>query len=175
MVYIYEYIWLDHKNGYRTKTKVTENHIFLQHNPGFWNFDGSSTEQADGHDSEVYIKPVRMCRDPFRKDMDNAFLVLCDNWLPSGEPHPDNTREKARKIFENEKVKNEETMFGIEQEFFFTNGKTPLGMKRISRADMAVNTCVGESGPQGPYYCGVGAGRVFGRKVAEEILRNALY
>ena len=76
MVYIYEYIWLDHKNGYRTKTKVAESHIFLQHNPGFWNFDGSSTEQADGHDSEVYIKPVRMCRDPFRKDMDNAFLVL---------------------------------------------------------------------------------------------------
>ena len=170
MVYIYEYIWLDHKNGYRTKTKVTNSHIFLQHNPGFWNFDGSSTEQADGHDSEVYIKPVRMCRDPFRKDMDNAFLVLCDNWLPSGEPHPDNTREKARKIFENEKVKNEETMFGIEQEFFFTNGKTPLGMMRERNGVM-----VGESGPQGPYYCGVGAGRVFGRRVAEEILRNALY
>ena len=30
MVYIYEYIWLDHKNGFRTKTKVTkEKFLFL--------------------------------------------------------------------------------------------------------------------------------------------------
>ena len=32
-----------------------------------WNYDGSSTEQASGHDSEVYIKPVYMVRDPFRR------------------------------------------------------------------------------------------------------------
>ena len=61
MVYVYEYIWLDHKNGYRTKTKVTESS-----EPEIWNYDGSSTEQANGYDSEVYIKPVRICRDPFR-------------------------------------------------------------------------------------------------------------
>ena len=28
-----------------------------------WNYDGSSTEQADGSDSEVYIKPVSMYKD----------------------------------------------------------------------------------------------------------------
>ena len=164
MVYIYEYIWLDHKNGYRTKTKVTSSS-----EPGLWNYDGSSTEQADGGDSEVYIRPVRMCKDPFRKDMNNAFLVLCDTWLPNGNPHPDNTREKAKKIFD--KVKDKETMFGIEQEFFFTDPKTklPLGMRKDNEGKVS-----GEF-PQGPYYCGVGAGRVYGRALAEHILRHAVY
>jgi len=36
-----------------------------------WNFDGSSTEQAIGLDSEVYIKPVYMVRYPFRRDRDS--------------------------------------------------------------------------------------------------------
>ena len=31
-----------------------------------WNYDGSSTEQAPGSDSEVLIKPVAMFNDPFR-------------------------------------------------------------------------------------------------------------
>ena len=42
-------------------------------------------------DSEVYIKPVYMVRDPFRREKD-SWLVLCDTWLPNGNPHPDNTR-----------------------------------------------------------------------------------
>ena len=171
MVFIYEYIWLDHKNGFRTKTKVTKERKQLHHNPGFWNFDGSSTEQATGNDSEVYIKPVRMYKDPFRKNLKNTYLVLCDTWLPNGNPHPDNTREKAKLVFENKFVKQEETMFGIEQEFFFTNrhDKLPLGMKQN------VNGIVYAEYEQGPYYCGVGTNRVYGRKTAEKILENALY
>ena len=170
MVFIYEYIWLDHKNGFRTKTKVTKERKQLHHNPGFWNFDGSSTEQATGNDSEVYIKPVRMYKDPFRKNLKNTYLVLCDTWLPNGNPHPDNTREKAKLIFENKFVKQEETMFGIEQEFFFTNrhDKLPLGMKKVGGRVYAEYS-------QGPYYCGVGTNRVYGRKTAEKILENALY
>ena len=171
MVYIYEYIWLDHKNGFRTKTKVTKERQELHHNPGFWNFDGSSTEQANGNDSEVYIKPVRMYKDPFRKHLQNSYLVLCDTWLPDGNPHPDNTREAARLIFENKFVKQEEPMFGIEQEFFFTNrhDKLPLGMKKN------VNGSVYAEYSQGPYYCGVGTNRAYGRNTAEKILENALY
>ena len=170
MVYIYEYIWLDHKNGFRTKTKVTKERQELHHNPGFWNFDGSSTEQANGNDSEVYIKPVRMYKDPFRKNLENTYLVLCDTWLPNGNPHPDNTREKAKLVFENKFVKQEDTMFGIEQEFFFTNrhDKLPLGMKKMSGRVYAEYS-------QGPYYCGVGTNRVYGRKTAEKILENALH
>ena len=47
--------------------------------------------QATGEDSEVYIKPVALYKDPFRVDLD-GYLVLCDTWLPSEVKHPDNTR-----------------------------------------------------------------------------------
>ncbi len=33
-----------------------------------WNFDGSSTGQAPGNDSEILLRPVAMFRDPFRRD-----------------------------------------------------------------------------------------------------------
>ena len=31
-----------------------------------WNFDGSSTNQAEGHDSDVYLRPAAVFKDPFR-------------------------------------------------------------------------------------------------------------
>ena len=31
-----------------------------------WNYDGSSTGQAPGHDSEVLLRPAAIFRDPFR-------------------------------------------------------------------------------------------------------------
>jgi len=170
MYTIYEYIWLDHDNNFRSKTKV-ENILKTIDDiiPGFWNYDGSSTSQANGNDSEVYIKPCSIYPDPFRPNGSN-YLVLCDTWLPNNEPHPDNNRVKAKKIFDKEEVKEEQPMFGIEQEFFFYDlkSKLPLGLFKK-------NTDIeGFLGPQGPYYCGVGAGKVFGRKIAEKVLENAL-
>ena len=166
MKVVLEYIWQDHNGGFRSKTKVTDMDEVTLDKLSMWNYDGSSTEQADGSDSEVYIKPVSMYKDPFRKNLENSYLVLCDTWLPNGNPHPDNTRETARKLFENETVVNEKPMFGIEQEFFFTSTTTnrPLGFPASGYPE-----------PQGPYYCGVGAGNVHGRSVAENVLSNAIY
>jgi len=50
-------------------------------------------------------------------------------------------------------------IYGIEQEYTFMrlNGR-PFGFPETD----------GEPGPQGPYYCGVGAGRVMGRDIIEE-------
>jgi glutamine synthetase len=50
-------------------------------------------------------------------------------------------------------------IYGIEQEYTMMrmNGR-PLGFPETT----------GEPGPQGPYYCGVGAGRVIGRPIIEE-------
>ena len=56
-------------------------------------------------------------------------------------------------------------MFGIEQEFFMDNKtKMPLGFQLD-----------GKTPKQGQYYCGVGAGNCFGRNIAENVLKNALY
>lgn len=51
-----------------------------------WNFDGSSTYQAEGSNSDMYLVPVRMFRDPFTLDPNK--LVICEvlkyNRLPAG-------------------------------------------------------------------------------------------
>jgi glutamine synthetase len=53
-----------------------------------WNYDGSSTGQAPGDDSEVYLVPRAMYKDPFRGG-DNI-LVMCDCYEPP-KVKPDGT------------------------------------------------------------------------------------
>jgi len=52
-----------------------------------WNFDGSSTGQAEGSNSDVYLYPVALFNCPFRRG-DNK-IVLCEtykyNRTPTGE------------------------------------------------------------------------------------------
>ena len=49
-----------------------------------WNFDGSSTGQAEGSNSDVYLYPVAMYRDPFR--LGNNKLVLCETYKHNRKP-----------------------------------------------------------------------------------------
>lgn len=164
-----EYIWLDAKKNFRSKTKVLEHpdtpELKYADFP-VWSFDGSSTGQAEGNDSEVFLCPVLVAPDPFRKIVNShCFLVLCDLWNADETPHRDNTRDKARKILE--AAEEHEPWFGLEQEFFMqkVNGtsisRLPIGMP--------------PSGKQGQYYCGVGAGNCFGREMIEEALKNLLH
>jgi glutamine synthetase len=159
-----EYIWLDGDGGLRCKTKVVDKvyeNLTLQDVPE-WNYDGSSTKQASGTDSEVMIRPVKFYPDPFRPN--GNYLVMCDTWLPDGTPHPTNTRAPANLIFE--KYKSQEPWYGMEQEFFFMDPGTnkPLGWPES-----------GEPEPQGKYYCSVGAGKCHGRDIMEECLKHLLY
>ena len=90
-----------------------------------WNYDGSSTGQAEGRDSEVLVKPVKVVADPFRRGYNDyiCVLVLCDTWLPNGEPHPNNTRVKCQEATDKANV---EALFGLEQEFFLVKNGHPL-------------------------------------------------
>jgi glutamine synthetase len=111
--YKLEYLWLD---GYRpvanlrSKTKVVKLQGFdgeIEKLPQ-WNFDGSSTDQATGDNSEVVLKPVRAYPDPERT---NGWLVVAETLNPDGTNHDTNTRATV------EEKDVEDFWFGFEQEY----------------------------------------------------------
>ena len=153
-----EYIWLD---GYkptqslRSKTKIEKEFSGKLSDLPNWAFDGSSTEQAPGGSSDCILKPVFVVPDPQRK---KAYLVMCEVLSADETPHPSN----GRATIEDD---DNDFWFGFEQEYFLWDAKTnkPLGFPPG-----------GYPGPQGPYYCGVGAANAFGRHIVEEHLDACL-
>ena len=70
-----EYIWIDGLTPtakLRSKTKIIEQGT----EPPIWGFDGSSTQQATGDQSDFVLKPVAQFPDPVRGG-DNI-LVMCE-------------------------------------------------------------------------------------------------
>ena len=154
-----EYIWMDgHEptQKLRSKTKVIDGPINSTDDLPLWGFDGSSTNQAEGDDSDCMLKPVCKMPDPIRGGDD--ILVMCEVMNPDGSIHASNTRAHLREI--SEKFSDQEAWFGIEQEYTLFEGRNPLGWPEG-----------GYPAPQGPFYCGVGADEVFGRDVVEEHLQ----
>src|SRR5215213_3473705 len=91
----------------RSKTKIVPDGGEL----GIWGFDGSSTNQATGDNSDVVLEPVFTCPDPIRGG-DNV-LVMCETQLTADfSPHPTNTRALARAALE--KYGDQEPLFGLE-------------------------------------------------------------
>ena len=152
--YKLEYIWLD---GYkptqslRSKTKIVSDFGGTLEECPMWSFDGSSTEQAPGGASDCLLKPVAIFPDPGRK---NAYLVMTEVLSADGTPHESN----GRATIDDD---DDDFWFGFEQEYFLWDPETqkPLGFPAN-----------GYAGPQGPYYCGVGASAAYGRNIVEEHL-----
>ena len=160
-----EYIWIGGDGSdIRSKTRTLTSYPKSPADLPIWNFDGSSTKQAPGHDSEVLLRPVKFTPDPFRRGKN--ILVLCECLKPDMTPISNNTRSAAAAIFENPKVAKEAPWYGIEQEYtlFQRDGRTPLGWPTG-----------GFPAPQGPYYCGVGAECAFGRFIVDAHYRACLY
>ena len=62
---IIEYVWIDGVNELRSKIKVYNNcKIKKISDIPEWNYDGSSTYQASGEDSEIIIKPCALFKNP---------------------------------------------------------------------------------------------------------------
>ena len=149
-----EYIWIDGQKPtakLRSKTKVINPVKSLKDIPD-WGFDGSSTQQATGHFSDLQLRPVRFVQDPLHRDGD--LLVMCEVLNADGTVHESNKRGRLRQIAE--KYADQDAWFGIEQEYTFFQGARPLGWPDN-----------GFPAPQGGYYCGVGSDEVFGREVVE--------
>lgn len=157
-----KYIWIDGTGeGVRSKTRTLD---FIPKKPADlpqWQYDGSSTYQAEGDNSDIYLIPQAIYKDPFRRG--NNILVLCETYLSDMTPTKCNKRASAKKAME--LAKNDEPWFGIEQEYTFLDfDGRPLGWPKN-----------GFPGPQGPYYGGVGANKVIGREIVEAHYRACLY
>ena len=71
------YIWIGGSGeDIRSKTRTLPCEVKSVEDIPPWNYDGSSTGQAPGDDSEVYLQPVKYYPDPFRRGKN--ILVLCE-------------------------------------------------------------------------------------------------
>ena len=153
-----EYIWLDGitpTQSLRSKTRVERDFGGTLEECPMWNFDGSSTAQAEGNASDLLLKPVSIFPDPCRSD---AYLVMTEVMNADGSPHESN----GRATIEDD---DEDFWFGFEQEYFLwdTSTNLPPGFP-----------AGGYPGPQGAYYCSVGARNAFGRECIDEHLDACL-
>lgn len=160
-----EYIWIGGSGmDLRSKARTLNGPVTSPEELPKWNYDGSSTNQAPGTDSEVILFPQAIFKDPFRKG--NNILVMCDAYTPAGDPIPTNHRFKAAEIFSHPAVVAEIPWYGIEQEYTLLQKsvKWPYGWP-----------VGGFPGPQGPYYCGIGADKAYGRNIVDAHYKACLY
>merc|ERR1711970_160683 len=156
------YVWIDGTGEtMRSKTRTVDFIPKAAQELPIWNFDGSSTYQAEGSNSDTYLYPVAMYKDPFR--LGESKIVLCETYKYNKTPTETNNRAKCKEVMD--KARAQHPWFGMEQEYTLldTEGH-PFGWPKG-----------GFPGPQGPYYCGVGANKVFGRDIVEAHYRACMY
>jgi glutamine synthetase len=155
-----EYIWLD--GGFPTQalrsktrliTKTSEKAAKLDNFPER-GYDGSSTGQADGNDSDLILRPVRGVGNPLLEA--EAYLVMCEVFESDAVPHKTNHRAKLRSTMD-KGANDAKAWFGFEQEYTFYSGDAPMGWPSG-----------GYPAPQAPFYCGVVAELAYGCEVVEE-------
>ncbi|KAK4213134.1 hypothetical protein QBC37DRAFT_344610 [Rhypophila decipiens] len=158
-----EYVWIDGELGIRSKTRTLpyKEGGYTPDDLPTWNFDGSSTGQAPNEDSDVYLKPVAVFPDPFM--LGDNILILTECWNNNGMPNKYNHRDECRKLMELHAA--QKPWFGLEQEYTLLDlTERPYGWPTN-----------GYPAPQGPYYCGVGAGKVVQRDIVLAHYKACMY
>jgi glutamine synthetase len=156
------YVWIDGSyENLRSKTRTLDFVPGRAEDCPVWNYDGSSTGQAAGSNSDVYLHPVAMFRDPFLQG--NNKLVLCETFDFENKPTESNYRRKCAEVME--RAQDQEPLFGFEQEYtLLDQDHHPFGWPKN-----------GYPGPQGFYYCAVGANKTYGRAILESHYRACLF
>mgnify|MGYP003333619302 CR=1 FL=1 len=149
---ILEYIWLDGnlelRSKYRTVYLNAQNNFTLSVDK--WNYDGSSTYQAETENSEITLNPVATYPNPFFPD-GTAYLVLCDTYTQNeGKyiPTASNHRVHANEIFK----KN--PFASLDQTGVGQLVKIAIEKGRQTRPDIKLGIC-GEHGgePESVKFC----------------------
>ncbi|CAM4887502.1 unnamed protein product [Rotaria socialis] len=156
------YIWIDGTGeNVRAKTRTLDQEPKSPADIPWWNFDGSSTGQAEGSNSDIYLKPVSIFNDPFMLGKNK--LVMCETYKYNKEPTATNKRASCAEAMK--AVADQQPWFGIEQEYtLLDRDGWPFGWPKG-----------GFPHPQGPYYCGVGACEALGRDIVEAHYKACLY
>ena len=117
MPFLAEYIWLDVHDKFRSKIRVINDGEEILN----WNYDGSSTGQADIDCSEIILKPCKVFNNPLLNNT-NHKLVVCSTYNIHDKPLSNNHRHQAEIIFN----MNLEDIpwFGLEQEYYMINKHT---------------------------------------------------
>ena len=142
---IVEYVWIDGDNNLRSKARTLNFRPLRIIDIPKWNYDGSSTKQAFGNNSEIILKPRVLYPCPFRKN--NNYIVMCDTYDTEDKSLSNNHRHNANNIFM--KYLDEEPWYGIEQEFFMIDNNTSKPLELVSGTENKINHI-------GNHYCGVG-------------------
>jgi glutamine synthetase len=158
-----EYVWCDANGILRSKAKV-----IYEKRPAkledlklpFWNYDGSSTGDANVNNSEVILKPQSVFPDPFRGG--ECIMVLCDTYTTDLTPLSSNTRHASEKVFK--KWSKSKAMFGLEQEFFLMKDNAVLGSDTAGVQEMEQNR----------FYCGTGGNSAIGRECVESAFKRCI-
>ena len=133
MLKLAEYLWLDGTEptaSVRSKARVVDLPEERDVTPDCfprWSFDGSSTGQADGGNSDLLLEPVHVVRDPLRGN--GNYLVLCEVDDPDGKPHASNQRARLRAALE-EAGTELDPWLGFEQEYTMVRNGRPLGFRK---------------------------------------------
>ena len=156
-----EYVWLD---GYKTpnlrsKVRYTDTQIRSIDDCVSWGFDGSSTKQAEGSDSDCVLRPVRLYYNSADTVNSSSYLVLCEVDNADGTPHESNFRNKLQHTLS--ETEQYEMLFGLEQEYVLRNMDDSLCGWPES----------GLPKPQGEYYCGIGCHNTSMSQFVEEHTR----
>jgi glutamine synthetase len=102
-----------------------------------------------------------MYPDPFR--LGDNVLVMCETYMSDGSPNKYNFRHDAAIVLKHHA--KHEFWFGLEQEYTLLDAYGwPYGWPKN-----------GFPAPQGPYYCGVGTGKVFCRDIVEAHYKACMY
>lgn len=139
------YIWIDGTGeNIRLKDRILDRAPERVEDLPHWQYDGSSTYQALGGNSDITLAPRAIYRDPFKAGEQDV-IVVCDTYKPDGNPTDSNQRHLMQDAVD--KTVEHEPWFGIEQEYTLLdmdgrpfgwpeNGKLNIISNRFVRNDI---------------------------------------